>query len=99
MKRPVRLRYEAEARADLERIIDWGLAQGHPDPVGYTLALGERIAVLREHPQVGRGGRVKGTREMVIAGTDYIAVYRLDAAGVTVLRVLHAARQWPPAKQ
>lgn len=40
--------------------------------------------------------RVPGTREMVV-GSNYVAVYAEDARAVTILRVLHAARQWPPA--
>ena len=39
-------------------------------------------------------GRVDGTREMVVR-TNYIVVYAEDARGVTILRVLHAAQQWP----
>ena len=40
--------------------------------------------------------RVPGTREMVV-GSNYVVVYAEDARAVTILRVLHAARQWPPA--
>jgi len=29
-------------------------------------------------PEIGRGGRVPGTRELVINRTPYIAVYRID---------------------
>ena len=39
-------------------------------------------------------GRVEGTREMVVR-SNYIVVYAEDADTVTVLRVLHAAQQWP----
>ncbi|ELQ6863213.1 hypothetical protein QRG94_004332 [Salmonella enterica] len=43
-------------------------------------------------------GRVKGTREVVVRPHD-IQVYQTTEEGVlTVLGVLHAARQWPPAR-
>jgi plasmid stabilization system protein ParE len=33
----------------------------------------------------------------MVVGSNYILVYAEDARAVTVLRVLHAAQQWPPA--
>lgn len=37
-------------------------------------------------------GRVEGTREIIVRD-NYIVVYKEDGAMVSVLRVLHAARQ------
>jgi toxin ParE1/3/4 len=50
---------------------------------------------LCQRPSLGRPGRVLGTRELVVSGTPYILPYRVDDDGVEVLRVYHAARQWP----
>lgn len=52
---------------------------------------------LRDHPDMGRVGRVKDTRELVIQRTPFVLVYRVRprAARVEVLRVLHGAQQWP----
>ena len=55
-----------------------------------------RTGTLATHPEAGRRGRVPGTRELVIAGTPYIAAYRTSSEVVTILRVLHGARLWPP---
>lgn len=44
----------------------------------------------------GSSGRVAGTREAV-AHKNYILVYDVAGDYARVLRVLHAARQWPPA--
>ena len=95
MSRRVALRYEADAIVDLERIIDYGIEQGFPDPEGFAVTLGERIAGLRDNPQHGRVGRVNGTRELVLPGTSFIAVYTVATNAVSVLRVLHGAMQWP----
>ena len=53
---------------------------------------------LPDHPQLGRPGRVKGTRELV-AHQNYILVYDIAGDTVRILRVLHAARQWPPSRE
>jgi plasmid stabilization system protein ParE len=50
---------------------------------------------VAEFPQMGRSGRIEGTRELVISGTPYIAAYRIDGDAVRILRVLHGAQQWP----
>lgn len=51
----------------------------------------QRLAV---HPELGRVGRVSKTRELVVH-PNYILVYDLWVDRVRILRVLHAARQWP----
>jgi addiction module RelE/StbE family toxin len=54
------------------------------------------VALLRRHPELGRAGRIAGTRELIVAGQPYLVVYRLGDQGVEVLRVLHHAQEWPP---
>lgn len=54
-----------------------------------------KAAKLPEHPKIYRTGRVEGTREMVVR-SNYIVVYAESARAITILRVLHAAQQWPP---
>lgn len=58
-----------------------------------------RIIALVENqlslmPEIGRMGRVFGTRELVVPGTPYIVPYRVVEA-VEIIRVYHAARRWP----
>jgi len=53
------------------------------------------VEVLAQHPQLGRPGRVEGTRELVITRTPFIVAYRLRANQVQILAILHAARRWP----
>jgi toxin ParE1/3/4 len=47
----------------------------------------------------GRIGRVSGTYEKVVGGLPYVIAYAItDRAGreaVTILRVIHGARDWP----
>lgn len=55
------------------------------------------IDVLEQYPNLGRPGRLDGTRELVITGTPFIVFYRLRKNQVEILGVLHAARKWPDA--
>jgi len=50
---------------------------------------------LLEFPKIHRAGRIEGTREMVVR-SNYIVVHTEDAVSVRILRVLPAARHWPP---
>jgi len=50
-----------------------------------------------QFPEVGRPGRLNGTRELVVSGTRYLIVYRLKKNAVHFLRVLHGRQKWPPA--
>jgi len=51
--------------------------------------------LLSDNPQIGRPGRVPGTRELVIPRTPYIVPYRFQRPTIQILRVYHGARRWP----
>jgi toxin ParE1/3/4 len=56
------------------------------------------VARLADYPEIARPGRVRGTRELVVTGTPYVIVYRIEPTAVVILRVLHGAQRWPPAR-
>jgi toxin ParE1/3/4 len=51
--------------------------------------------LLCDHPELGRSGRVPGTRELVIPRTPFIVPYRVVGNTIQILRVFHGARRWP----
>ena len=56
-----------------------------------------RAAVRLElFPSMGRPGRVKGMREFVVH-RHYLLIYSISGETVRILRILHAAQQWPSA--
>jgi toxin ParE1/3/4 len=58
----------------------------------------EAVETLVRYPNLGRAGRVRSTRELVVSGTPFVVVYRVRIDEVQVLRVLHHARRFlPPA--
>jgi toxin ParE1/3/4 len=53
------------------------------------------IGILRRQPQMGRPGRLTGTRELVVSGTPYIIPYRVRHDRLELLAVFDGRRQWP----
>lgn len=51
--------------------------------------------LLADNPEMGRPGRVSGTRELVIPKTPFVVPYRLVGRAIQILRVFHGARRWP----
>ena len=98
----MQLKWTEPAIADLNNIEAY-IARESSQDVAITVVLKVIDTVemmLPSHPMAGRAGRVKGTRELVVSDLPFIVIYRWveDLQQTQVLRVLHAARQWPPAK-
>lgn len=53
------------------------------------------VAMLAQQPDMGRPGRVPGTRELVVQRTRYIVPYRVRGDAVEILRVFHTSRRLP----
>ena len=88
------LEWKAAAIADLLAIIDY-ISDDNPDAAqALKDEIEARTSCLTEQPHLYRQGRVDGTREMVVR-PNYVVVYADTPDTVTILRVLHAARQWP----
>ena len=58
-------------------------------------AIEAAVDPLADHPELGRAGRVEGTRELVVAALPYIVAYRVREETVRILAVIHTSRQWP----
>ncbi|WPP02270.1 type II toxin-antitoxin system RelE/ParE family toxin [Pseudomonas sp. HR96] len=54
------------------------------------------VARMAEFPNMGRQGRVLGTREWSIPATPYVIPYRVRANRLQILRIFHTRRA-PPA--
>ena len=72
------------------------LAHENPGAAGRVatalLTAVERLAGL---PNLGRPGRVPGTRELVVPGTPYVIPYRLRAGRLEIIAVFHGRQRWP----
>ena len=72
------------------------IAQENPDAAQRMASrVQEAVEHLREHPNLGRPGRLSDTKELVVSGTPFIAVYWIKQGGIQILRLLHHAQRWP----
>ena len=55
----------------------------------------ESTRLLARHPDMGRPGRVPGTREWVLPDFPCIIPSRVKEQRVEILRVFHTSRKWP----
>jgi toxin ParE1/3/4 len=55
----------------------------------------DAVEGLAELPNLGRPGRVAGTRELVVPGTPYVIAYRVRGDRLEVIAVFHVRQKWP----
>lgn len=88
------------ARRQRHEAIEY-IAQDNPGAALQQLdRIEEQTDTLMDHPELGRPGRKKGTRELVISRTPFIVVYRVKpkAHRIELLVLLHGSQQWPTAR-
>ena len=53
------------------------------------------VDLLQTNPEIGRPGRVVGTRELVVPDTPYIIPYRVRRGRLELIAVFHGRQKWP----
>lgn len=91
----MRIEWLPRAVRSFERQIDHVADHNPTAAIALGDAIETTIARLSSYPDSGRPGRVPGTRELVIPGTPYVVVYRVEPYAAVILRVLHGAQEWP----
>ena len=83
------------ALADIRHTRDY-TAQENSDAADLVLERIEKaVHNLKAFPHLGRSGRVKNTRELIILGTPYLVAYRVRKSNLEILAAIHGARRWP----
>lgn len=91
----MKIRFTPTANADIYAIYDY-IAEDNPVAAQRTLdQIESMIDHLVDHPKLGRPGRVKDTRELIIPDTEYIAAYELNQKFIDILAIIHTSRRWP----
>ena len=88
----MRLFFAEPAAGGLEDIIDY-IAVDSPSAAERVyrdvVSAAER---LRDFPEMGRAGRVPGTRELPVSSLPYLIVYDVPAESIIILAVFHTSR-------
>ena len=95
----MRLRWTEPALSDIERIYAWHASNSEQGAVKLINRLRDSAESLATLPMQGRPGRIRGTRELVVSGSDYLILYQLTEDAVELLRVIHTRQQWPPEQR
>jgi toxin ParE1/3/4 len=91
------LEWRQAAREDLLAIIDYISDDNPAAAQALKDEIEGKVSRLLEHPKLYRSGRIPDTREMVVH-RNYVVIYTEDKTTISILRVLHGAQQWPPAR-
>jgi addiction module RelE/StbE family toxin len=91
----MRLVWTASALRDRRAIYDFVEQQSAASAAHLDELIAHAANKLLRHPDLGRPGRVQGTRELIIH-RHYLVVYDSTGSHVRILRLLHTARRWPP---
>ena len=91
----MRLEWSIFAMDDRSAIFDYIEAYSPRAAVTVDDRIEEQVEALLQFPEMGRIGRIEGTRELVIQHTPYVVAYRVMGNVIRILRVLHGAQRWP----
>ena len=87
--------WSPRALAHLTALRDY-IARDNPGSAAAVAArILENVEVLSRHPEIGRPGRISGTRELVVSGTRYIIPYRVRRDRLELIAVFHGRQKWP----
>lgn len=93
----MRLRLSRAALRDLTEAVTYVAA----DNLDAAERLRERLLAaaeqLRRFPALGPS-EANGWRVFTVPGTRFRLIYRAGPTEIAILRILHGARQWPPAR-
>ena len=91
----MRIKWLGLALADLDSIEAYIAQESLDGAVRAVLQVINGIELLQDQPNLGRVGRVDGTRELILTDVPYTVAYRVKNRSIEILRILHQSRQWP----
>lgn len=91
----MRMRWTEGAAGNLDQVEEY-IAQDNPGAAVATVKkILEAAQILTDYPTLGKRGRERGTRELIVAGLPYIIIYAVHREELVVIRVLHTSMKYP----
>jgi addiction module RelE/StbE family toxin len=91
----MKIRWMPLAEQDLEAAYEYVRQENEDAAKQLVGRIFSSVGMLSRYPRSGREGRVKATRELVVARTPYLIAYRVRGDEIQILAVLHGAQRWP----
>ena len=91
----MRVKWLRGALRNLHQAVDYIARDNHSAAVDAAERIIDTATRLEQHPFLGRPGRLKATRELIVSGLPYVLRYRISNETVELLRIHHMAPRWP----
>lgn len=91
----MRIRWTEGAAGNLDQVEEYIAQDNPPAAVATVLKIIETAQTLADYPSIGKRGRERGTRELVVAGLPFIIIYAVHREELVIIRVLHTAMKYP----
>lgn len=90
-----RIVWEGDASKELEAAVFYIALSDRAASLRVERRVLDAVALLARHP-IGRPSKIAGVSQKLVLEPPYFIVYRATDTTLTVLRVLHQSRDWPP---
>jgi toxin ParE1/3/4 len=87
--------WSPQAAADFTAIVRYIREDNAAAALRVARSVYRQIGQLKTFPNLGRPGRMDGTRELVFPPLPFVVVYRVKESFVEIARMLHGAQRWP----
>jgi len=77
----MRIRWTEGADSNLDQVEEYIAQDNPPAAVATVNKIIDSAQMLADYPTIGKRGRERGTRELVVAGLSYIVIYDRTAWG------------------
>lgn len=91
----MKIRWTEGANNNLNHVEEYIAQDNPPTAVATVNKIIETAQMLADYPTVGKRGRERGTRELIVAGLPYIVIYTVQREELVILRVLHTSMKYP----
>lgn len=91
----MRIRWTEGAVGNLDQVEKYIAQDNPPAAVATVHKIIEAVRMVADYPAIGKRGRERGTRELVVAGLPFIIIYVVHLEELVVIRVLHTAMKYP----
>jgi toxin ParE1/3/4 len=91
----MRIRWTEGATGNLAQVEEYIALDNPPAAVDTVLKIIATAEMLVDYPALGKRGRERGTRELVVAGLPFIIIFAVHREELVIIRVLHMAMKYP----